>query len=99
MFNYRNNNNNFVQLNLTGLGTGWAPVILDQVNESYVLEHAVSQSCRYTWIGGSTDRGCGANCTHYLTYYLTDYFANYSGTRQTIVTKVENLYSLHLSLL
>ena len=72
LFNKKNNNS--VKFNWIDLGEEWAPFIRNNNDEQYVVENAVSQSCLYTWIGGSSNVGPS------LFVASNEYFANYSGT-------------------
>ena len=95
LFIYRNNNS-FIQYNWTDLGTDWAPTIVDKTDEGFVLEHAVSQSCLYNWIGGSANTGPPISCPTCTRHISGDkYFTNYSGTRQAVLV----LKFIYISLL
>ena len=84
---FKKKNNNSVKFNWTDLGEEWAPFIRNNNDEQYVVEYFVSQSCLYTWIGGSSNVGPScAGSTRLIS--SVDYFANYSGT---------NLIKYHLS--
>ena len=69
------------KITILDLGEGWAPTILNDNDEVSVLEQAVSQSCLYTWVGGSSN--VGPSCAKCNQFYTARYMADYSGTNQT----------------